>query len=178
MPATKSYKFHLESEQITYTASTGTRHQAAGRAYPWCWMLDTVMWAPGTLAARIVPTPQHQLQHTQQEQQCRAHTQLSAGVRSTTRLQSTRHCFYCLCLLLLALVLASHSSPLSQYPPCKETVTETVLKLGLFLQRCGAGVADLVPGPAVSRSLMTPSWSSPSPAASHVTRDTRPGNVP
>ena len=70
----KANKFHLESEQITYTASTSTRHQAAGRAYPWCWMLDTVMWAPGTLAARIVPTPQHQLQHTQQEEKCRAYT--------------------------------------------------------------------------------------------------------
>lgn len=132
----------------------------------------------GNLGGKDCPDTATQLQHTQQEQQCRAHTQLSAGVRSTTRLQSTRHCFYCLCLLLLVLVLASHSSPLSQYPPCKETVTETVLKLGLFLQRVEAGVADLVPGPAVSRSLMTPSWSSPSPAASHVTRDTRPGNVP
>merc|ERR1719410_2479193 len=72
----KANKFHLESEQITYTASTSTRHQAAGRAYPWCWMLDTVMWALGTLAARIVPTPQHQpqLQHTQQEEKCREYT--------------------------------------------------------------------------------------------------------
>lgn len=138
----KANKFHLESEQITYTASTSTRHQAAGRAYPWCWMLDTVMWAPGTLAARIVPTPQHQLQlqHTQQEEKCRAYTHSHTphisyiyrmpGFRSRTRLQYTRHCFYCLRLLLL--VLASHSSALSQYPPCKETVTETVLKLGLM----------------------------------------------